>query len=319
VGYEVAIRTCRSGHDHQEIYQSCGTWGSVADAAAASHLMGLDEPQIQHALGIAEYHAPNLPMLRDMDDPAMIKCGMGWGAFTGLTSAELAARGFTGIPSLLGFEEYQNWVSDIGENYLMGDNVWFKEFTGCGFAHAALLAVRQLRQKYTIPPEEIEHVLVEGDHFMVQLGAKLPTNTEEAQFRTGWSLASFLLDGEVGPQQMREERLTDERLIALNQKIELVENKQLSEWADMRLAGIPGGKYANRVVITLKDGQRFDSGLVEAYSNNYGLYSDEAWFADKFRWLLQGVLPEQRVEELIELVWTFDELADVKQLIELVK
>ena len=83
VGYEVAIRTGRSWHDHHEIYQSCGSWGSVATAAATAHLMGLDEQQIQHALGVAEYHAPNLPMLRDMDDPAMVKCGIGWGALYG--------------------------------------------------------------------------------------------------------------------------------------------------------------------------------------------------------------------------------------------
>ena len=236
-----------------------------------------------------------------------------------MTSAELAANGFTGIPSILGFPEYQAWVADIGENYLMVDNVWFKEFTCCGFAHAALLAIRQLRQEHPLPAEEIDHVLVEGDHFMVQLGNDLPTNTEEAQFRTAWAVAGYLLDNEVGPQQMREERLSDARLIALNGKIDVVENKQLSEWADMRLTGIPGGKYANRVVITLKDGQRFDSGLVEAYSDDYGLYWEDEWFANKFRWLLRGVLPEQRVEDLIERVWTFDELADVKQLTELVR
>ena len=319
VGYEVAIRTGRSWHDHHEIYQSCGSWGSVATAAAASHLMGLDEQQIQHALGIAEYHAPNLPMLRDMDDPAMVKCGIGWGAFTGITSAELAASGFTGIPSILGFPEYQEWVSDIGENYLMVDNVWFKEFTCCGFAHAALLAIRELRQEHPLPADEIEHVLIEGDHFMVQLGNQLPNNTEEAQFRTAWAVAAFLRDGEVGPQQMRDERLSDKRLIALNQKIEVVENKQLSEWAEMRLTGIPGGKYANRVVITLKDGQRFDSGLVEAYSGDYGLYWKESWFEDKFRWLLRGILPEPRVEELIELVWAFEQVSDVRELTALVQ
>ena len=96
VGYEVAIRAGRCWHQYHgfpKVYQSCGSWGSMATAAATAHLMGLDSQQIQNALGIAEYHAPNLPMMRDIDDPAMVKCGIGWGAFTGITAAELAACG----------------------------------------------------------------------------------------------------------------------------------------------------------------------------------------------------------------------------------
>lgn len=318
VGYEVAIRTGRSWHVEHEIYQACGSWGSVADAAAAAHLMGLDEEEIQHALGIAEYHAPNLPMLRDLDDPAMVKCGMGWGAFTGITAAELAAAGFTGIPSLLGFARYAEWVGDIGENYLMVDNVWYKEFLGCGFAHAALLAVRKLLQEQEIPPEQIAHVRIEGDHFMCQLGSAVPRNTEEAQFRTAWPVAAFLLDGEVGPQQMREERLSDSRLIDLNEKIELVELEHLSELAEMRLTGIPGGKYASRVLITLDGGETLDSGFVEAYSEDYGLYDDPDWFARKFSWLLDGILPPDRVNRLVEMAWDFDNLRDVREIVALV-
>ena len=45
----------------------------------------LDAEQIGHALGIAEYHAPNVPMMRDIADPAMVKHGIGWGAMTGVT------------------------------------------------------------------------------------------------------------------------------------------------------------------------------------------------------------------------------------------
>lgn len=123
VGYEVAIRVGRCWHDRHDIYQACGSWGTVACAAVAANLMNLTPEQAKHALGIAEYHAPNLPMMRDIDHPAMVKHGIGWGAMTGVVSAQLAARGFTGIPSILGFEEYRDWVSDIGRDYLMVDGV----------------------------------------------------------------------------------------------------------------------------------------------------------------------------------------------------
>jgi 2-methylcitrate dehydratase PrpD len=109
VGYEVAHRIGRCWHDSRAEYQACGSWGSVACAAVAAHLLGLPAEQVKHALGIAEYHAPNLPMMRDVDDPAMVKHGIAWGAMTGITAAELAARGFTGIPSLLSLEKYQDF------------------------------------------------------------------------------------------------------------------------------------------------------------------------------------------------------------------
>lgn len=125
VGYEIAHRVGRCWHASRSMYQACGSWGSVACAAVAAHLMGLPAGQARHALGIAEYYAPNLPMMRDVDHPGMVKHGIEWAAMTGIISAELTGRGFTGIPSLLGFEAYRPWVLDIGEQYWMADWVTY--------------------------------------------------------------------------------------------------------------------------------------------------------------------------------------------------
>jgi 2-methylcitrate dehydratase PrpD len=121
VGYETAIRAGRCWHAEHTTYQSCGSWGSLACAAAAARLLNLNIRQIGHALGIADYHAPNAPMLRDIAYPSMTKHAIGWGAMNGVTSAFLAQRGFTGPPSLLGFERFQEWVLDIGQRYWMPD------------------------------------------------------------------------------------------------------------------------------------------------------------------------------------------------------
>ena len=144
VGYEIAIRAGRCWHAHHADYQADGSWGSVACAAAAAHLMGLDPERIGHALGIAEYHAPNAPMMRDIAEPAMVKHGIGWGAMTGVTAAELAACGYTGIPSLLGFPEFAGWVGDLGQTYWMTDWVFHKSWASCAWGHAACLAAQQV-------------------------------------------------------------------------------------------------------------------------------------------------------------------------------
>ena len=141
VGYEVAHRAARIWHNYHSVYQACGSWGSVACAAVACHLLGLPLEQVQHALSIAEYHAPNLPMMRDIDHPAMVKHGIGWGAMNGIISAQLARRGFTGIPGIFSFERYYDWVADIGQHYIMVNGVAWKKYACCAWGHAALKGV----------------------------------------------------------------------------------------------------------------------------------------------------------------------------------
>jgi 2-methylcitrate dehydratase PrpD len=140
VGYEVSIRSGRCWHDLHEVYQSCGSWGSLGCAAAVAHLLKLDLTQISNALGIAEYHSPNAPMMRDIYNPTMVKHAISWGAMNGVTSALLAQKGYTGMASLLGMEKYAEWVSDLGDVYWMADWVFHKEWASCAWGHAAGVA-----------------------------------------------------------------------------------------------------------------------------------------------------------------------------------
>ena len=310
VGYEIAHRVGRCWHQHQPIYQADGSWGSVACAATAANLMGLDEGAIKQALGIAEYHAPNLPMERDLINPAMVKHGHGWGAMTGIMAAELAERGFTGIPSLLGFEEYQDWVATLGDEYIMVEGVDFKRYCSCGWTHMAIAAVKKLRREYTWDVEDIEAIRVEGHHWTAVLHTAHPTATEEAQFSVKWPLAAYLIDGEVGPDQILEPRFGDADINALVDKIELVESEELNELYRPVFEGYGDGSSASRVVIRLKNGTTLDSGLVSD-ACRISARGDEARLERKFRWLTRYVLAEDRIDPLLEMLWHFDELQDV--------
>lgn len=317
VGYEVAHRTARCWHDHHTVYQACGSWGSVASAAVAANLLGLSEEQIENALGIAEYHAPSLPMMRDIDTPTMVKDGIGWGTMTGITAAELAARGFTAIPCLLTFERYKEWVADIGQRYMMVNGIAWKEYACCAWTHAALDAARGLVHRHNIPVEEIAHIRVEAFHETFRLGTELPTTTEEAQFNLAWPLAVLLFDDGVGPRQILEERLGDEQVRDLASKVELVESEEFNELYRLASVEDPRGKYVSAVTITLKDGRQFASGVVEG-----GIKFPQGWNEEqvekKFRWLTGFVLDKTRVDKLVEMVWNFEEVADSRELSKLV-
>jgi 2-methylcitrate dehydratase PrpD len=308
IGYEVAIRTGRCWHDHHEFYQACGSWGSVACAAAAAHLLDLDHEKIKHALGIAEYHAPNAPMLRDIAAPSMSKHAIGWGAMNGVVSAELAQRGFTGIPSILGFEEYRDWVMDIGQHYWMTDWVFYKDWCSCAWGHAACQAAWGLVKENCIPIEGIAHIKVRTFEEAIMLHQDYPTTTEQAQFSLKWPLACLLLDGEIGPKQILDSRFGDPQVRALFDKIELVLDPQIeqmyNETQEMDL------HMHSAVDITLEDGQTFDSGIIERGADRF----DQAALERKFRWLAGFVLDSSRVEKTLEMMQHAEGLESVREL-----
>jgi len=321
VGYEVAHRVGRCWHDSHEVYQACGSWGSVASAATAAHLMELTPEQAWQALGIAEYFAPNLPMMRDVDDPAMVKHGIGWGAMTGVISAGLAAEDFTGIPSVLGRDEYREWARDVGEHYIMVDGVGWKEqgYACCGWAHAAVEGARSVIDAHDIALDDIASIQVEGFHETVRLGTELPTTTEEAQFNVAWPVAAMLVDGEIGPGQTLESRLEDPDVRAVASKVELVESEELNELCRLYEQGDPRGRFASKVTVFREDGAAFDSGLVEgSFRFPFPPWSRER-MEDKFRWLVRYVLEDGCIDRLLEMAWHFEDVADVAALTELVR
>ena len=318
VGYEVAHRAARIWHATHDVYQACGSWGSVACAAVAAHLMGLDEEQTRHALGIADYHAPNLPMMRDIDDPAMVKHGIGWGAMNGIVSAELAERGFTGVPSLLGLQAYQDWVADIGEHYITEDGIAWKRYACCAWDHAAILGVDQLMEEHNFRAEDIARVRVETFHETVRLGTDLPSTTEEAQFNLAWPLAAYIIDGEIGPDQILEHAFEREDIRDLAGRIEVVETDELNELYRLACEGDPQGKYVSEVIVQLRDDRMVETGHVEGEINFPQETWDEESLEEKFRWLTGHVLEGEQVDELVKMILSLESASDVRDLTKLV-
>jgi 2-methylcitrate dehydratase PrpD len=316
VGYEVSHRIGRCWHDHHEIYQACGSWGTVGCAAAAANLMDLPPDQVWHALGIAEYHAPNLPMMRDIDNPAMVKHGIGWGAMTGLMSAQLASKGFTGIPTLLAFDQYQEWARDIGEHYIMVDGVAWKAkgYASCSWSHAPAEGAKRLIDQHKFDVEEIDAIHIDGFHETVRLGTRLPRTTEEAQFNVAWPVACMLVDGEIGPDQTLEKRLSDPQICELAQKVTVTESEEFNELCRLYEIGDPRGRFSGAVTIRLKNGQEYFSGRVDSEEAYPPTGWNEERINEKFRWLASFVLDDPRTETVLDLLWHFDEVKTVRKL-----
>lgn len=312
VGYEVAFREGLCINRESPLFRACGSWGAASCAAIVCHVLGTPPAETIHALGIAEYCAPYLPMMRDIDHPAMVKHGCAWGAMTGIQAVRLAELGFTAPPSSLGDETNRSYVEDIAERYHLPHGITWKEFSCCAWAHPAIMAVRRLQETHPFSADDVRRVLVRGYDASLRLGTRVPSTTEEAQFNVAWPVAVFLVDGEVGPRQVLEARLSDPKVRDVASRVELVESDALTHLKHVQDFTETRGMDAAIVSVELTSGERLDSGVVE-----HVRYPEPPWDRErmegKVRWLLGPHLDPPALDALLADLWSFDEVEDTRE------
>jgi 2-methylcitrate dehydratase PrpD len=313
-GYETAHRVGRCWHERFEDYRSCGSWGSVACAAATAKLSGLTRDELVNALGISDYNSPYLPMMRAIEEPSMVKHGTGWGAMTGIMSAQLASRGFTGSGTSFESEDCNPWFDDLGDHFVMAedDGVEFKEIPSCSWSHPPIKAALRLLESKGVSSDEIDRVEVRGFSEMVALCQDVPSSEEEAQFNVRWPLAVALLDGRVTVDGMSRNRFDDQETRKMVEKIEVVESDELDR-LNKSLSGEVGetSAWPARVIIETIDDRSLDSGVVT--SSPAEMASMEK-IVEKFGRIVNPLLPEEDKRELIGMVKEFESLTRVRDL-----
>jgi 2-methylcitrate dehydratase PrpD len=252
-GYEIAIRAggLLNAQPRDRLYGS-GASGAYGAAAAAARLLGLDPAGTGHALGIARCHLPVSPALDSIAHGAMTKESLAWGAMTGTTAALLAARGFTGPPTALE-EPHRAGASpgdaldDLGTRYRITE-VYVKRFPACLWTHAAVEAVLQLRRTLGVGPGQVAEVMVWTHQRAVAIDDAAPRSVEAAQYSLPYTVAAALVDGELGVEQMRAERLGDARVLEVAGRVRLA--------LDPRLDAMYPARRAARVEIRTTDGRK---------------------------------------------------------------
>ncbi len=243
IGYEVALRAGLLLHSRSGDYHGSGSWGAVGAAAASARLLCLDANRTKHALGLAEYHAPLAPIMRSVAEPAMTKDACGWGAMLGVSSAHLAARGYTALECTLVDD-------DVGALWHLRD-VYVKPFPCCRWSHPAIQAALALRLEHAFDPGSVASVRVRTFAAAAALARRPPRTTEEAQYSLTWPVAVALARGAFGVDDVLEPALADEAVARLAALVEIEVASELE-------AKFPGRRLAQ----VTADGR--DSDLSEA-------------------------------------------------------
>ncbi|MBZ4658328.1 MAG: MmgE/PrpD family protein [Desulfacinum sp.] len=302
VGYEVGIRAGILRHAASPSYHASGSWGALAGVAAGAKLLGMNRRTIREALGTAEYHAPIAPMMKCIDVPAMTKDGIGWGAMAAAASLILAEKGFTGIRPLFDDRTGDVQVPPLGGRYEML-NLYFKPYAACRWAQPAIRGALLLQRRHGLSVDDIARIQVRTFRAAKALGCGMPANTEEAQYNLAYPLATALLDGKVGPDQVLGEGLGDPERIRLAGKVQVIDDPGMD-------AAFPAKTLAE-VSITLTDGRVFRSGVVEpAWEPPHTLPADRE-LEEKFLSLSSAALGDGKAHDLLRRLWDLDACHDI--------
>ncbi len=315
VGYDIACRAGVALHATVCDYHTSGAWGAVSSAALYSRLHGLTLEQTRHALGIAEYHGPRSQMMRCIDHPTMLKDGSGWGAMAGVSAGMLAAQNFTGAPAItVEAPEVAGYWQDLGSNWLIMEQ-GFKPHAVCWWAQPAIEGTLQIVRQQQLTPEQVAGIEVHTFEKATRLAHPRPATTEEAQYNLPYPVAvAVLAQAEtghgwsgVGPKQLLEGYLHNERVLALADRVTLVSDPDLT-------ARFPD-KFLARVKIKTTDGHTFDSGETTFRGEQEFPFSEDDLRA-KYHWLANELLSPERVAAIEEAVFDLPNQPTIQTLLD---
>ena len=250
-GYETMIRTSLAlGPIEARLrgWHLTGVTGTFGAAAAAASLLGLDAEHTTWTLGLAGTQSAGL-FAFNADGAMSKRIHAGRAAHAGVFAAEIAKRGYTGPTSIYEFEDggvlraFANstnadaLVDELGSRW-ESTGVCFKPYSCCGSNHSAIDAARALRDRFGARVAEGPVRIGVAHAVRVQCGMDyVPSTTMFAQMSIRYCVAATLLDGQALPPQFTPERFTDPSVVALAQRIELIDDPQLDNLYPVHFSG----------------------------------------------------------------------------------
>lgn len=224
VGYQVAIQLgMMLNPQHRDRgFHTTGTCGTVGAAAAAAKIMNLDLEGILNTLGLAGTQAAGL--LESDHASSMGKhLHTGKAAQSGVLSALLASKGFTGAHTILEGKEgliramgnretprkNVNWQQARHEYEIM--RVYFKKYPVCRHLHSSIDAAIDITNNHNFNPDNIKDITIETYKIAASHDNYHPETLEGIRQSLPVSIAIALEEGSLTVEDMSSfENLTSE-------------------------------------------------------------------------------------------------------------
>lgn len=319
-GYETGIRIAiGAGTASHRLHgwhatSSCGIFGA---AISAAKVLNLSVEQTVWAMGLAGTQASGLWAFMQ-DGANNKKLHGGHPASAGITSALLAKGGMTGPSYILEAEDggfyratsddynFDCVTEDLGEKYAVL-RVGRKPYACCRSMHLSIEGALELVKENNIKADDIEKI----DVYTYEIGVKQcgiypkPQNTFEAKFSIPYGIAVAFIDGTAGTAQFTEERIKDAAILELCGKIDVHVSEEYTKHYP--------ANWGCEMRVCLKDGRK----LVKVVWNGRGGPENPMTREDltaKFKCLAGEVLSDQRMDEIIHLIYNLEKVEDISAL-----
>jgi 2-methylcitrate dehydratase PrpD len=320
VGYETGVRVGSFlGRSHYKVFHTTGTAGTLAAAAAVSHLLGADEEFMLHALGSAGTQAAGLwEFLRDAADSKQLHTAKA--ASDGLLAAYLARDGFTGATRILEGEQGiaagmssdadpEKLVEGLGERWVVPETS-FKFHASCRHTHPAADALLEGMRERGLGADQIAGVRarVHGAAIDVLGPVSDPHTIHQSKFSMGFVLALIAKRGSAGIDDFTEQALEDPELREFSQRVEMVFDPEIDAAYPQRWIGL--------VELETTDGEHITS-RVDVPKGDPGNTLSREELEEKARSLaaFQDGATDEEMDRIIGRVWRLDREPDVRDLL----
>ncbi|MBU4534388.1 MAG: MmgE/PrpD family protein [Euryarchaeota archaeon] len=259
-GYEVAIVLgIMVNPVHRNLgFHSTSTLGVFGAAAASSKILGLNFEETVNALGLAGTQSAGF--LESGHSGSMGKhLHAGHAAHSGVISALLAQKGFTGSSSILeGEEGFLNCMClDIGKKRDLDDtvtsllgqfhikDVYLKKYPVCRHLHSSIDSACQISKEFNlkrIKINQIDHIMVQTYKTAAEHDNYYPETPESLRQSLPLSIAITLHRGDLGMDDVKAISQLSPEVRALSQKITIE--------LDEKLDNLQPHKRPSRVTVT---------------------------------------------------------------------
>ncbi len=322
VGVEVACKMAEAinPHHYRNGFHSTGTIGIFGAAAAAAKLYGLDREAIRHALGIAASKSSGIRAAFGTMTKPYHAGAAGEG---GVVAAKLAQIGYKTAPDALdgpwgffqvagGGVEPETVRGKLGAPHsLIDPGVSIKPYPCGSLSHPSMDALLDLILEHDVRADAVVAIrLGTTSNVLAALRYPAPANELEAKFSIPFCLAILVLDRRGGIAQFTDETVLRPDVHQMMGRVEPYLHEGLEAEGFQRIRSI--------VEVELKDGSIF----TKEASTSRGTPErpmTKAELADKFHDCAQGVLPAAAEEQVLELVYGLDALADTATLTSLLR
>jgi 2-methylcitrate dehydratase PrpD len=223
LGYEVAVRVAASRDVNALRTTDSGLWCGYGTAAAAAWLLGCSAPIAAHAMAISGQTATGQYATGWTRLGHTVKEGIPWAAANGVQAAFLAAAGHTGPTDLLDEASVYDRTKllDRSRSWAV-EQAYFKRYSCCRWAHAAIDAALLLQEEHVLVGSEIDEILVETFERAITLpNQPAPTSNEAAQYSIPFCVAVALLHGKAALLPLEDRYLADPAVLALASRVTL--------------------------------------------------------------------------------------------------